>query len=1053
MLDASAMFMSLPTLIAQAGGDPAEATREAAQATGAPGWIIFAIFLAIVLVPFLLGWAIAKLLRLPDTRTRIGVVILAATIGFMPFVWSIVVGTTQQGLTVTESLRESIRLGVDLAGGTNLVYEVKESNEKPLTSQILDNMVGSIVQRINPSGTEEVTVRVVGQNRIEVIVPGADPEKVRRIKRKVTKLGSLQFDLLANTVDHRQWIAEAQELPGTERNVRQGGRIVASWRNVARDTEGDWKIENADAARYVGPDGEVLSAAPVAETKGVVKQVLVILDAPDERVTGEYVRDASVSTDENGRPAVAFTFNSTGAQLFLRLTGSNLPNEATGFHRRLAIVLDGEVHSAPSINSPIGANGQITGDFTRAEVQELVDVLNAGALEVPLNPEPVSEFTISPLLGEDTIRKAISAILWSGLAVLLITAGYYLLAGLIADFCLILNLVLLLGIMSLIDATFTLPGLAGVVLTFGMAVDANVLIFERMREEISRGSSLRMAIQNGFDRALSAIVDSNVTTLITAVILYLIGTDAVRGFAVALFIGIVVSMFTALYVARLMFDIIERKRWVRTLRMNAVLTNPQVNWLKHKGAIVGSSLAVLLLGVAMLAYRGPRMLDIDFLGGTMVTFQLDEPTTTTEIRDLLNDVPLLEGNISVERLVLMGEEDTEQGRRFRVRTTLLDSSLEASDPGNGELGGEEGASQEAGDPQQVTDVTQLISEALSDGGLEIRRVTIDVGEVGPIVETNEDEAFAQGYSAQIVLDEPAAGEQQQEFGTETVQSLVIDQLYTLEADGEQKYQEISELVRVVGLAGTGLEAAENEAKTYSQFRVDVAPVIDRADFGQALQLLETQLANKPVFDEVNSFDSSVAGETQQAAVMAILISWIAVIGYLWIRFQDISYGLAAVLGLIHDVTITLGLLAIASYIAGPLGITILGLEEFKINLPMVAAVLTLIGYSVNDTIVVFDRIREVRGKNPGLSESIVNTSLNQTLSRTLLTSVTTLIVSTVLYFFGGEGIHGFTFILTIGIIVGTFSSIYVSSPVLLWLVNRKHPRGTAAKPAREAVTT
>ena len=1052
MLNISAMVNSLPPVLIAQAGDAAEATREAAQATGAPGWIIFAVFLAIVLVPFLLGWAIAKALRLPDTRTRIGVVILAMVIGFMPFVWSVVVGTTQQGLTVAESLRESIRLGVDLAGGTNLVYEVQESSEKPLTSQILDNMVGSIVQRINPSGTEEVTVRVVGRNRIEVIVPGADPEKVRQIKRRVTKLGSLQFDLLANTIDHRQWITEAQELPGTERNVRQGGRIVASWRNVARDTDGDWKIENAEAIRYIGPDGEVLPAAPDAQAKGVVKQVLVILDAPDERVTGEYVRNASVSTDENGRPAVAFTFNSTGAQLFLRLTGSNLPNEASGFHRRLAIVLDGEVHSAPSINSPIGANGQITGDFTRAEVRELVDVLNAGALEVPLNPEPVSEFTISPLLGEDTIRKAISAILWSGLAVLLITAGYYLLAGLIADFCLMLNLVLLLGIMSLIDATFTLPGLAGVVLTFGMAVDANVLIFERMREEITRGSSLRMAIQNGFDRALSAIVDSNVTTLITAVILYLIGTDAVRGFAVSLFIGIVVSMFTALYVARLLFDIIERKRWVRTIRMNAVLTNPQVNWLKHKGAIVGASLLVLLFGVAMLVYRGPKMLDIDFLGGSMVTFQLDEPSTTTEVRDLLNDVPQFEGNVSVERLVLMGEEDTEHGRRFRVRTTLLDTSLEASGPGNSETG-EEGASQEAGGPQQVTDVTQLVGQALSAGGLEIRRVTIDVGSVEPIVEANADEAFAGGYSAEIVLNEPAEGEQQQEFGTETVQALLIEQLYAIEAGGEQKYQEISELVQAVGLAGTGLEAAENEAKTFSRFRVDVAPAIDRADFEQSLQSLETQLANEPVFDEVNSFDSSVAGDTQRAAIMAILISWVAMIGFLWIRFQDISYGLAAVLGLIHDVTITVGLLAVASYLAGPLGITILGLEEFKINLPMVAAVLTLIGYSVNDTIVVFDRIREVRGKNPGLSESIVNTSLNQTLSRTLLTSVTTLIVSTVLYFFGGEGIHGFTFILTIGIIVGTFSSIYVSSPVLLWLVNRKRPRGAATKPVREAVTT
>lgn len=1046
MMHASAALLHLPAAFAGVLGQANRATTaatEAAEATGVAGWQVVLVFMAIVGLPFLLGWLIAKALRLPDTRMRIGLVLFVTAIGLAPFVLSIVTGT-RAGLSVTESLRQSIKLGVDLAGGTNLVYQVIETREKPLNNQILDNMVGAIVQRINPSGTEEVTVRRVGRDRIEVIVPGADPEKVRRIKRRIVQLGSLEFDLLANNVDHRQWIAEARELPGTEQNIYQGGQIIASWKNVARDVKGNWKLGNADAVRYVDANGQIVPTAPEEGTAGVEMQALVILEKPEQRVTGEYVRSASPSQDESGRPSVAFNFNSKGGQLFLRLTGANLP-AANGFQRQLAILLDDQIHSAPSILGPIGNTGSITGEFTQEEVRELVRVLNAGALEVPINPEPASEFTISPLLGDDTIRKAVTAILWAGIAVLAITAAYYLIAGLVADFCLMLNLILLLGLMSLIDATFTLPGLAGVVLTFGMAVDANVLIYERMREEFARGSSFRVAIQNGFDRALSAIVDSNVTTLITAVILYLIGTDAVRGFAVSLFIGIVVSMFTALYVARLILEIMDRKRWVRKLHMNAVFTNPQVDWFKHLGLWVALSLTLLVVGIAALFYRGSRMLDIDFLGGTMVTFQLDEKATAGQIRDLLSSVPEFQGNISVERLVLQGEESGEDGHRFRIRTTMQDPNTYRHSESMEEA-------EAAAPAEDQATVAQLVAEALSAGNLEIRRVGIAVDPAGPIAEANTQPTFQEGSSANVTITESNTGEQE-EFGTDTIEALVHEELQDIEVDGRPKYLEIRELIQATGLAGTGLKASGTEAKTFSAFRLDVAPQISREDFNAALTSLKTRLTNEPIFDEVNSFDSAVAGETQQAAIMAILASWVAMIAYLWIRFQDIAYGLAAVIGIVHDILISLGLLAIASIFAADFGIHWLAIEEFKINLPLVAAVMTLIGYSVNDTIVVFDRIREVRGKSPSLSREMVNMSLNQTLSRTLLTSVTTLIVTTVLYFFGGEGIHGFTFIITIGIIVGTFSSIFISAPLLIWLVNRKLRNAPATQRPRQPVTT
>jgi SecD/SecF fusion protein len=427
----------------------------------------------------------------------------------------------------------------------------------------------------------------------------------------------------------------------------------------------------------------------------------------------------------------------------------------------------------------------------------------------------------------------------------------------------------------------------------------------------------------------------------------------------------------------------------------------------------------------------------------MVTFQLEEPATSEKVRDSLENVPGFEGNVSVERLVLFGEKAGDTGRRFRVRTTMRDRATEA----------EQAKAQESGvNPENEATVAETIATAFEKEGLEIRRVTMEVGPVETIADSAADESFAGGSQAIVTLGKSKSGEQQ-ELSTDTVASALADQLAELKQGGQARYEEPGDLLSVVGLEGTGSTAAENEVKTYSRMRVRASKVIDRGDFETAIRNLSERMSAAPVFDEVNSFDSSVAGETQQSAIMAIVASWLAIIAYLWFRFQDIKHGLAAVIGLIHDVTITLGLLGLASYAAGELGINVLGLEEFKINLPMVAAVLTLIGYSINDTIVVFDRIREVRGKNPGLSESIVNASLNQTLSRTILTSITTLIVCIVLYAFGGEGIHGFTFILTVGIIVGTFSSIYISSPVLLWLTNRNTPRNAPARPVRQPLTT
>ncbi len=528
-----------------AGLIAAEATEKTTSQVS--GWFILVIVFAVFVLPFIIGAFIASALKLKEFSRKIGLVLFTAIIAATPFIWQIANG---------HDWRNAIRLGIDLAGGSNMVFEVDEvKSEKELSNDVMDQMVGAIGRRINPSGTEEVTVRKVGQNRIEVIVPGADTEDVQRIKSLITRLGSLEFDIVANRRDRAHASVVERALAGTSKDIRDSeGRVIASWREVNGDD------------KYAGVDEMV--ARPFTREDGTEGEELLVIIEPNEdrRITGKYLVRARQSADQNGSPAVAFTFNARGGTLFSQLTSKNRPSK-DDFKRHLAVLLDGKVQSAPSILSTIGSEGQITGSFTQKEISDLLNVLNAGALEVPLKPEPVSEFSISPLLGSDVQEKGKQAIVIAAIAVIVFMLIYYRFSGLVANICLTLNLLLVMGAMSFIDATFTLPGLAGLVLTIGMAVDANVLIFERIREEKARGSSLRMAINNGFARAFTTIVDANLTTLIVAVVLYIIGTDQVRGFAVTLFIGIVMSMFTALYVGRLFFDVFERKRWITDLKM------------------------------------------------------------------------------------------------------------------------------------------------------------------------------------------------------------------------------------------------------------------------------------------------------------------------------------------------------------------------------------------------------------------------------------------------------------------------------------------------------
>ena len=929
------------------------------------------------------------------------------------------------------SVGDAVRLGIDLAGGANIVFQVdQEKTEKEITDEVMNQMVGAIIKRVNPSGTEEVTVRRVGFDRVEIIIPGVDQQHTQAVINKVTRLGSLEFAILANRVDHADIIANAMKLSGKNTEVRDRSRVVAGWRQVGvRDGI------PRDVSDY--PESQVVSRPVTGSDVPGLREFLVIFEPLEKRVTGRFLVRTSPDKDQSGEPVVSFTFNGEGGRRFFNLTSKNAPS-GEGFHRRLAILLDERIQSAPRVNEPISNRGQISGGFTIDEVNELVNVLNAGALEVPLKPTPVRHLQVSPTLGADVKQKGITAIIIASCIVVGFMLIYYMFAGLVANICLCLNLLLVMGTMTFINATFTLPGLAGLVLTIGMAVDANVLIFERIREELARGSSMRMSIQNGFGRAFTTIVDANVTTLLTAVVLYLIGTDQVRGFAVTLFIGIVMSMFTALYFGRLVFDLAERNGLIKNLKMMSIVKKKDFKFVAKQRVAAMASCFLITFGLIALAVRGSSVLDIDFTGGTMVTMSFVEPVKQNDVETSLENTFEDEG-VSVEKLTFEGDPPTEEGSglRFQMRTTRRDADNDVT-----------------GAESRPT-VTSLINTAFANGSLHLLKVTMATsepqalkmpendGESGDtekaktedanVVTSGFDPSFDGGFQVQLSFKAvDAENRTLDRLAVQTARDLFSDAVLALrEADGEsRKYQETTSLFEVEGPN----KEATGRFDTMTLFVTKDMPV---DDLKESLSAMQAGMAASPLFVSVNSFDSQVASEMKTSAVMAMLASLLAIVAYIWLRFQRITFGLAAVVALVHDVLVVLGMVALASWFCAETGIEMLGLVEFKINLPMIAAFLTIVGYSLNDTIVVFDRIREVRGKNPSLTGDMVDTSLNQTLSRTILTSLTTFMVVAILYAMGGEGIHGFAYCLVLGVIVGTYSSIFVASPALLWLMNRE----------------
>ncbi|QDV87301.1 protein translocase subunit SecD [Planctomycetes bacterium TBK1r] len=1044
------------------------AQGEAEQGISWQQYGLLAIALAVIILPFTVGGFFAKRLKMPTHSTRIGFILLAITV------------------SVTVLLNRLPDQGVDLRGGTILVYEIDPSKSNPDAEQQGNgvkskDLVGPLTKRINPSGTREIVIRPYGDSQIEIIIPEVDQREVALIEETLKQAGILRFAIVANRTDHQRVInLAAEQAASPERAIRMSevisdadGSTVGRWAIVDRETTktgdngafrvniGNAIVRNPDTGAFVELPPQVrgdqaLQAQWVDDNGLSGLEVLMIID-PQIDVKGEDLAFASTTFDEQGAPAVAFNLTDSGSNKFRVLTTENAPQGTR--QRQLGIVMDDRLLSAPNILQPISKQGRITGNFTTEEVKALVDILKAGQLPAALTKQPIAKNQIDATLGADTIRKGVMAIGVSLALVLVFILFYYRFAGAIACFALVLNLAMILATMVLIHQPLTLPGLAGLVLTVGMSVDANVLIFERIREEINKGAKDRMAIRNGFAKATVTIVDANLTTLFTAIVLYAIGTDQIRGFAVTLILGILYSMFTAIYMSRTLFDIAERHNKVSlgmsdmvNAMKNSVSGGGMLDFIGKGKVALAISSVLIVIGIGSLVARGKTILDIDFAGGSSVQFRVSKSTTTQTIRDIVGTgIGEQDGTpvqFTVNGVTMDGADD---GTVFKV-----DSSLVSVDDLQKRIV-ESFAS--APETDLVTYDVTISDVAGGSGTSSIDRDSNGVMLVAMQAETADDaaasdaaasDAAASDNDSQASTAQPSltAGESAVRRislgigGGDTSASISGPTLI-------QRMKEAAEALKIplneraVDLLPSG-EGAEDwksgSSVPFSEWRVTLPMGNEAAD--QVMQAVERSLGDEPVWVSSSSVGARVAGQMVGRASVALFASLMVIILYIWFRFQRVIYGFAAVAALVHDVLITLGAIAISYYVADALGFLLI--DPFKISLTVVAALLTIIGYSLNDTIVVFDRIRETKGKSPRLTGEMINTSINQTLSRTLLTSITTLIVVVLLYLFGGQGIHAFAFCLVIGVLVGTYSSVFVASPILLMLVKRGEKPAEAA---------
>ncbi|MFO1489140.1 MAG: protein translocase subunit SecD [Verrucomicrobiota bacterium] len=733
-----------------------------------------------------------------------------------------------------------VKRGIDLAGGTSFLVEMDTTRlnatdtNSPVTEEstkaALNQAIEVLRKRVDRFGVAEPVIQPEGNNRIRIQLPGLSEAATAEARTSIQKAAYLEFRLV-----HED-----------NKNLLEQG--------------------------IVPPGYEMLTKSVTTKDGKKIAEHYLVKKKP-EMVGG--ISRAIVTRDNIGRPEIAFTLDSKATTVFGQVTKENVGHQ-------LAIVLDGLLQTAPNIKSPIEqGSGVIEGDYSEEEAFGLANVLE-NPLKTPVHV--VETRAVDPSLGNDSIASGIKASLYGIIAVAGFMAVYYFLAGLIADVALIVNVILLLGIMCSFGTTLTMPGIAGIVLTVGMAVDANVLIFERIREESAKGKSLRGALQAGYDRAFGTIFDSHVTTLISSIILIVMGTGPVKGFGVTLTIGVAVSLFTALVVTRLIFDFLIHKEIVKSLPMlHLIPSNLKLNFMKLAVPAFVASWLLIVVGLGYGAFvRGSHVFGVEFVGGETITLSFDQAhkVGVDEIRKRAQEASRTEVGVGYQKDISTATET------LRVVTRLVEK-----------------------DSAQTVNPSAKVISALQQQFPEAKFNVLSTDSVGP----------------------------------------------------------------------------------------------------------------------------SVGQEIQETAIIASLLAMFGILVYVAFRYE-FSFAVAAVVAIIHDVLMTLG----CYFLSGR-----------ELNATTVAALLTIIGFSINDTIVIFDRIREdlklgVRGS----FRDLINQALNQTLSRTIITSGTVFLATLSLYVFGGGVINDFAFTFLVGIITGTYSSIYIASAlVLFWHKGQRPAIGSAALPA------
>jgi SecD/SecF fusion protein len=713
-----------------------------------------------------------------------------------------------------------IALGLDIQGGTSFLIRMK--GDKEVTKGMQDQAVEVIRKRVDYFGGGEPIISPVGNDRILVQIPGLDTAKIQEARDQLSRVAKLEFRLVYP--DSGERLAK----------IDKGEEVIPP----------DYRIETY-TLREEGNE------------KPRVERLLVKKKAD---LGGDRVTESHAYFGNEGW-TVQLKFDSEGAKKFGQIT------EQFKGHR-FAIVLDGIIQSAPVIRDAIyGGDAVITGRFAEPEARGLASVLE-NPLQTPVSIE--EERSVSPTLGMDSIRASIIAGLVGLVITLLCVSIYYKFAGLIANLAVIINLILLIGALTMFRFVLTLPGIAGIILTIGLSVDASVLIYERLREEMALGKSLKVAVQTAYQKAFSSIFDANVTTLITAAILFWKASGPIKGFAISLTLGILASLFTALIVGRNALSWFVDTGRVKRISMLHLISSQNFNFLGKGFLACMCSLALIVAGATSFYVRGEKNFGVDFRGGDLVTLSSPNTIDVGQVRNALKPIGLADASI---------QESAQGGKSY----ITIRSPLNTSDK-----------------------VEAQVTQALPAANFHVER-------------------------------------------SERVGALV-------------------------------------------------------------------------------------GGELAKSSLVALGIGIIGILIFVTFRFE-LAFAVGAIVALLHDVIITVGMFS---------------LLHRELTLTMVGAVLTIAGYSINDTIVVYDRIREglASGKR-GTIEEIMNSSINQTLSRTILTSTVTLIPILCLFLFGGAVLRDFSLAIIIGVVVGTYSSIFIASPIVLWWTRA---RGESTSSLRREIT-